>query len=113
MENVIDTLAIIFFLISLTLTIVMGIGWLTCTNYYFKIVKLTDSFLLYMFTAFSTVMSTTTLVAYFFTGDLLVPPIYLNLSIWVLTLIVYLVVGIIMVLFKCREFFARKRGLHL
>jgi hypothetical protein len=113
MQNIFDIFAIIFFLISLTLTVVMGIGWLTCTNYYFKIIKTTDSFLVYMFTLFSTVTSTSTLVAYFFTGDLLIPPIYLNLGIWILIIVSYLVFGICVALFKCREFFARKRGIRL
>lgn len=88
----------------------MIVGWLTCSDYYYKITKFGDGFPAFIHTFFTCFLSFTIGVGYFVTGNFFIPPVYLNFIYWAaLSLFLILQIFVSYVL-DLRQYFANKRG---
>jgi hypothetical protein len=110
MQVFFDVLAVLCFVMGLSTVVIMSIGWLTCADYYFKIVKIGDGLPAFLTTIWSVVLLIMIVVGYFIVGDLFIAPLYINMILWIIVILSTLCVVIFEYLAKCRQYFANKRG---
>lgn len=109
MTNIFEVLEIICLLFNISSLIVIGIGWLTCADYYYTCAKFWDGFALFMHSLASTSISIASIFIGLTIGSFGEEP-YVNLGYYcviVLSTVLYVAANKIV---DIRQYFANKRG---
>ena len=105
----IDMFTLFCYGFSITNLVIISVGWLTCTNYYFKLDSIGDGIPLVMHTVFMVIITVIGSIVVF-ADQLLNPVLYLNMGYWSLWIVCTLIVLVVNKIIDIRYYFAKKRG---
>lgn len=110
MTNFFEVLELICLFMNVASLIVIGIGWLTCADYYYKLSTFADGLPLFMHSMFSICISIATVVIGLIVGSSIGSAPYVNIGYWSIVLIVITSIFLGNKIMVLRQYFASKRG---
>lgn len=110
MTNFFEVLELICLFMNVASLIVIGIGWLTCADYYYKLSTFADGLPLFMHSLFSITISIASIVIDLTVGSSIGSAPYVNTGYWIIVLIIITSVFLGNKIMDLRQYFASKRG---
>lgn len=112
MTNLFEVLELICSFLNIASLVVICVGWLTCSDYYYKITSFNDGMPLVMHIEFGSAISIPTiLIGIAFDGFGKAP--YINMGYVLLILIIIFFIFSYTKILKLRQYFANKRGRYI
>jgi len=109
MTNIFEVLELVCLFLNIASLVVIGIGWLTCADYYYSSAKFAEGLPLFMHVLFSIGISIASIViGLTFDGFGKAP--YVHLGYFTIVLIITLAIFIHGKIMDLRQYFADKRG---
>lgn len=109
MTNIFEVLELICLFLNVSSLVVIGIGWLTCADYYYKMCEVADGVPLFVHSLLSSAFSIATVVVGLTINGIGKPP-YANLAYWICLLTCIIGIFVCNKILLLREYFANKRG---